>query len=330
MPCCHIQSLEHPAFPATLIPDAERFANYVGGVPLNRIGEPLPARVLTSALHLEMKLWKQPKKFRWYVNDAQLNSWGVMANRTTAPYAEYPRFVQQAQCNIFSKINPPESVTDCRLEAYDKWLLSTQMEFRSNGLANAGLEVWTPNGNNKPPELGTIGLAQKLINIYVKYELCWQVAGKCLNAVQAAYANPHMPHLPQYLCALHAPIDRILLKEIYKLGLGRQLQEMKLLKGENLIQSFDGSSRPWSKLNCLRTYYGLQLILRRIAMHTWKKSCACAESARKAIQGCADWFNENYGEEHPCGEGQKDWIQTACDLPEQLIEKMLERLVCKT
>ena len=328
MPCCHIPSLEHPAFPATLIPDAERFAKYVGGVPLNRIGEPLPARVLTSALHLEMKLW-EPTKFDWYENDAQRNSWGVMMNRTTALHTEYPRFVQQAQCHIFSKINPPESVTDCHLEEYDKWLLSTLIEFRSNGLANADLGVWTPNGKNKPPELGTMGLAQKLINIFVKYELCWQVAGQCVNAEQVAYANPHMPHLPQYLCALHAPIDRILLKEINKLGLGKWLQEMKLLKGENLIQSSDGSSRPWSKLDCLRTYYGLQLMLRQVAIDTWRKGCACAESTHKAIQESADWFNENYGEKHPCAEGQKDWIQAACALPEQVMMETLEKLGCE-
>ena len=77
MPCCHIPTLINPDFPQCLIPDTQRFAQYVGGVPLCAIDALQPAGILTSALHLEMKLW-EPTPFTYLPNDAQGNSWQVM------------------------------------------------------------------------------------------------------------------------------------------------------------------------------------------------------------------------------------------------------------
>lgn len=326
MPCCHVPTPLNPAFPDALIPDAQLFAKYVGGAPLAALGNPDAMGTLTSALHLEMKLW-EPTKFTWYINDSQRNAWGVMSNQTTAPANVFPRFVQRVQCLVFSSFAIPPCADDCCLVAFDAWLLSKLVELRNQGLAHAGLVVWNPDHHNKPPELGTFGLAQKLINIFLKYEACWQAFGQWVNGQMVPYQPPAIPNLPGYLCALHAPIDRILLDALGSLALGNWLKKAKLCNATSqLKQSSDGSFRPWSKLDCLRTYYGLQLMLRKIAMHTWQPCCACAESTNAAIQKCADWFNQAYGKEHPCGSGQLDWIQVACDLPESIIQETLKVL----
>jgi hypothetical protein len=328
MPCCHIPTPDNPAFPDSLIPDAELFALYVGGVDNDELGNPEPTRILTSALHLEMKLW-QPTEFDWYPNDAQRNAWGVMSNRTTAPEHEHPRFVQRQQCQVFSSIDLPENSKNCCFEAFDSWLLSKLVELRNAGLANAGLEAWNGGPLNRPPELGTFGLAQKLINIFLKYEICWQVAGQWVGGEWVAYNDPALRHLPRYLCALHAPLDRILLDALKQFELGRWLKRTSFLRSADstLRQSSDGHFRPWSKLDCLRTYYGLQLMLRKVAMTTWASGCACAPSSKEAIQACADWFNKNYGANHPCRQDQPDWIQAACDLPEGVIQTTVNQLI---
>ena len=326
MPCCHVPIPLNPAFPNALIPDAERFAKYVGGAPLAALGNPDAVGILTSALHLEMQLW-EPTKFTWYINDSQRNAWGVMSNRTTAPAKVFPRFVQRGQCLVFSSFALPPCADGCCLVAFDAWLLSKLVELRNEGLAHAGLVVWEANPHIKPPELGTFGLAQKLINIFLKYEVCWQAVGQWVNGQMVPYQPPVIPNLPSYLCALHAPIDRILLDALGSLALGKWLKKNKLFNATSqLKQSSDGSFRPWSKLDCLRTYYGLQLMLRKVAMRTWPPGCACAESTNAAIQKCADWFNRTYGNDHPCESGQLDWIEVACDLPESISQETLKEL----
>ena len=335
MPCCHIPpDPDLPQFPPSLIPDAQRFAQYVGGAALGQKGIPAPARVLTSALHLEMKLW-EPTEFHWYPNNVELNSWGVMANRTTASNNVYRRFSVEEKAKLFGEIRLNSRRSNCALIEFDGWALESILNLRSTGLQRANmLAPWNPT----PPELGTVGLAQKLINIFVKYELCWQVSGQWVNNAFVPYNNPRLPELPQYLCALHAPIDRILLKKLLTLPMGEWLKKQKLIRGAGTIkQSCDGEFRPWSKLDCLRTYYGLQLILRKVAMQTWPTGCACrskggedsGDSAQRLIQHCADWFNQKYGKDRACGNDEVDWVQTACDLPEDVILETLQRLEAK-
>jgi hypothetical protein len=335
MPCCHIPpQADQPEFPSSLLPDARRFAQYVGGRPLKELEDMKPVSILTSALHHEMKLW-EPTEFHWYPNNVELNSWGVMANRTTASRNVYPRFSVEEKARLFGEIRLNSRRSNCALIEFDGWALESILNLRSTGLLHADMQApWNPT----PPELGTVGLTQKLINIFVKYELCWQVAGQWVNNQFVPYDNPRLPKLPQYLCALHAPIDSILLKKLLTLPLGEWLKKKKLIRGAGTIkQSCDGEFHPWSKLDCLRTYYGLQLILRKIAMQTWQPGCACRSkngedsgpSAQRLIQHCADWFNEKYGKVHVCGNNQVDWVQTACDLPEDMILKTPHRLEAK-
>ena len=330
MSCCHIP----PPIPPSLVPDAERFSKYVGGAPLRAIGVPHAATLLTSGLNLEMKLWK-PTNYTYQPNEHELNSWRVMSRRTTAPNILFLRHTQQEKELIFSKIIKisPE-YNNCNLIPFDDCLLKLINQLRHDALARLGIGVWGPVAPpQRPPEVGTIGLAQKLINIYFKYEICWQFAGQWDVGAFTIY-TPKIPVLQNYLCALHAPIDSILLKEINKLPLGKYLINNRvLINGANLTQA-NGVKKPWSKLDCLRTYYGLQLILRRLAMNTWPKGCACsardsetvAASASRLIKECADWYNSKYGAND---NAIADWIKIATEIPQDTIDKTLEKLTSK-
>ena len=318
MPCCHIPANPAaPVFPHSLISDAEIFSKYVGGMPLGLpplgIGNPEPTTFLISALHLEMKLW-EPTLFNWYINDAKRNSWGVMANRTTAPNVEFNRFTDDEKAGVFNGFTLESPHANCFLIPFDRWFLELTLHFRNQGLARVGIAHWDQNISDKPPELTTIGLVQKLINIFLKYETCWQVAGKWNGHALNPYAPPDLPHLPRYLCALHAPIDRILLNELSKTSVGAWLADNRLVRNGNLMQA-NGETRPWSKLDCLRTYYGFQLVLRKIAMRTWPKRCACDNSTDDAIRRCVNWFEEQFGKAHARPQSQTDWLDAAIKLP---------------
>ena len=339
MSCCQIPNQNNPVFPSSLIPDAQRFSKYVGGEPLAQIRNPAELTVCTSALHLEMKLW-DPTKFRWKVNNAEWNSWRVMSNRTTAGRAHFTRFEKEEKNRIYAGLNLDKRYGSCALIPYDEWVLETILNLRTQGLEHARLQhPWNPVMEKRPPELATIGLAQKLINIYLKYELCWQVVGQCENNGFVAYARHRLPNLAHYLCALHSPIDAILLVELLKTQFGKHLRQEGLLNSSapQIIQSADGLARAWSKLDCLRSYYGLQLMLRRIAISTWPPGCACGgglkgdpDAAAKALTvECAEWFEKKYGEKHRCGQGQTDWVKAACELPEQVIQETIKGLGLK-
>lgn len=285
-----------------------------------------PTTILTSALHLEMKLWPPtgqlptpPHK----INDAQHNSWQAMSGRTTAPTRQFPRFLPQEKKKVFTSIEIPTRPEACALLEYDRWLLGKILDLRRVGLAHASIAVaGVPNGKtSKPPELATVGLSQKLLNIFIKYELSWQVTGVWRSAAFALYSDLQLPELRYFLCALHAPLDSIVLKGIANSRLGKWLQERGLQKPNgDLLESCTGSFRPWSKLDCLRTYYGLQLMLRRIAIATWPKGCACSASPDHAIKECRDRFNCIYLAPELVA---KDWIQAACDLPTHIVEETL-------
>jgi hypothetical protein len=330
MPCCHLP----PPIPPSLVPDAERFSKYVGGAPLGAIGVPHASTLLTSGLNLEMKLWK-PTNYTYQPNQHELNSWRVMSRRTTAPNRLFLRHTQKEKDLIFSKIIKikPE-FNKCNLIPFDDCLLKLIIQLRHDALARLGIGLWEPVvPPQRPPEVGTIGLAQKLINIYFKYEICWQFAGQWDAGAFTVY-TPKILFLQNHLCALHAPIDSILLKEINKLPLGKYLRNKRILiNGDNLRQA-NGVNKPWSKLDCLRTYYGLQLILRRVAMNTWPKGCACsardsetlADSASRLIKECADWYNSEY---YANDNAITDWIKIATEIPQDTIDKTLEKITSK-
>ena len=326
MPCCHIPTPARPVFPATLVPDAQCFSQYVGDG--NPTGRAATTTILTSGLHLEMKLWPASGGLplnKYIPNNARNNSWRAMqirgCNNTFTPTEQNQLFNE-----LLAGLPIPSSRVCC-LGDYDGWLLDNVIGFRAAGLQPGRNPVAAVANGSTPTTLASVGLAQKPINVFVKYELCWQVAGQWLRGIFHPYAPLQIPDLPQFVCALHAPVDAILVEKLLALPVGLHLKRQGLLKsrkGSPLIQqSSDGNFRPWSKLDCLRTYYGLQLMLRRIAMATWPKGCACSASPDQAIKDCADWFNEKYRTSNICK--GKDWIQAACDLGKEVdvIDKTL-------
>lgn len=352
MRCCQIPNQNNPVFPSSLVPDAASFSRYVGGEPLEQIGDQVEPGVLTSALHLEMKLWK-PTKFKkpYEINNSLKNSWvAMLAGWNSKDQGD--RFNADEKQGIEKDLASLADIHvsgSCGLTDFDGWHLKLMVELRRKGQDQDRKPI-LPIKHAHTTSLASFGRAQKLINIFLKYELCWQVAGRWENEDFVVYAQHRIPNLPQYLCALHAPIDRILLeggreKEQEKtdfglLGtpLGRWLLVSEMIESNgDLKQSSEGKIRPWSKLDCLRTYYGLQLMLRRIAMNTWTAGCACGggpkgdpDVAAKALTvACAKWFENKYGEKHRCGQGQTDWVKAACDLPEQVIQETIKVLGLK-
>jgi hypothetical protein len=258
-----------------------------------------------------------------------------MSNRTTAPAAKYPRFNAAEKCTVFLGLcSSFPRRSGCALVEYDQWILTQIKDLRRGGLRHAGLlHRWMPPG--KPPELGTIGLAQKLINIYVKYQFCWQIAGQWQNIpAPGHFVFPYTPPFnPQdFLCALHTPIDNVVIVSLVKkYSVGQYLKNKKLLRcygnppneQSYIRQSSDNRWRPWSKLDCLRTYYGFQLVLRRIAMRTWPKECGCF-GLSDAITKCGDMFQDEFAKGQEC-QGP-DWIEVAKNIPDEIITKTIEEL----
>jgi hypothetical protein len=175
----------------------------------------------------------------------------------------------------------------------------------------------------KPPELGTVGLVQKLINIYVKYEFCWQIVGKWQANPHPGCFAPYAPAIsPQdFLCALHAPIDRRVINEVLRLPIGQYLiRAHGLLRSGLIRQSSDNSFQPWSKIDCLRTYYGFQLVFRRLAMATWPNVCACFGSGA-TMASCGKMFEKEFAGGPKCT--GPNWIQITADIPDDIIQQSL-------
>jgi len=200
---------------------------------------------------------------------------------------------------------------------FDSWLLNKIMELRKQGLdparnpdsARSGLSV---------SALASVGRAQKLINIYLKYEFCWQIAGQFINHNFVVPYRAQIPALKDLICALHAPIDRILINEFLNLPVGNYLKSKGLLRSGEIRQSMDGAFRPWSKLECLRTYYGFQLLFRRIAMATWPQGFDCSNS----LSVCAQMFDAEFADREGITPGF-DWIRESLEIPMEVISKTI-------
>ena len=313
-PCCQIPPGPAGYFLESITQDAQYFSQYVGNGRPNGIVQ--RAQYLTSALHLEMKLWIPNGELpsRYIQNVARYNSWEAMRQRDWIN-----TFAANGYNHLFDNIDfhfPTR--TACALLEYDEWLLKTIRYLNAEGLRAPN--AISAAGALTPTTLATIGHAQKALNIYVKYQFCWQRVGPwIMGTFKPPYQAPINPNA--FLCALHAPIDRQLLKALRTYEIGSFLDQKGLLSGENLLQSSDGMARPWSKLICLRTYYGFQLVMRAIALATWEPQCACI---RNSIQECRTWFEKTFPE------GQQivgpDWLEIACQIPSRVIEETLAQL----
>lgn len=314
MPCCHL--IPTGPFSAGFAADAQRFSKYVGG------GWPIPALApgggLVSALHVDLKLWTTGKSLAqpYRANDAMGNSWKVARPQlTTDSFMGHP--AEREAVEELVRSLPGMSSNSCALAPYDRWILEGIAAIRTAGRGLAG-----GGGPGRPTTLSTVGMAQKILNVYWKYQACWHVGGTWNAGAGAFVPSPNAAGT--ILCALHCPIDSILLRAIRdKLTLGRWLQERGLMDAGAYLRQSDGSFSPWSKLDCIRAYYGLQLMLRRIAMYTWPKGCAClGQDGLAGVSGAVLPSPTRSG-----ASDIPDWIEEAFNLPEKDIAKTAGELM---
>jgi hypothetical protein len=196
------------------------------------------------------------------------------------------------------------------------------MDIRDQALALNG-PVWAGEA-----PLTSVGMAQKLMNLYIKYRLCWQIIGEYPALVPRVPAPPGALNPRAFLCALHAPIDNIMLAQFLKLSIGKYLLERKLLRvtpdgRTEIFQSNPQPFVPWTKLDDLRSYYGLQLAFRRVAMKTWDLGCAC-KPIPDSLRDCVTEFDKQYP---PDRGSDRDWLKEVLSINESVIQKTKEELL---
>jgi hypothetical protein len=107
-----------------------------------------------------------------------------------------------------------------------------------------------------------------------------QATGQFVNHPASARVDP-------FLCALHCPIDSVLLKTLLQDPIGQELIKHGLMNNQGHLRQSNGDFDSWSKLDCLETYFRFQLMLRRIAMQTWPPGCACRYPAEHGNNSAA-------------------------------------------
>jgi hypothetical protein len=272
MPCCHI----NPASPFSvhLQQDSRRFSAYVAGL------WPLPPGAngsqMTSALHVDLKLWDPLGRLPniHNPNHAFDNAW-----KAARPVLTQDLFLQNpaSRPTVRGLIAPPPlagvQIGGCAIAVFDDWILSAIQQIKGIATGLPGYAAALAAGS--PPALSTVGMAQKLVNIYLKYNVCWHAGGIYNPAAQGFVANPAAAFVAPYLCALHCPIDSILLGKIRSLPLGAWMHKRGYMANNSYLYQLNGQALPWSKLDCLGAYYRFQQLLRLLAMRTWPHGCAC-------------------------------------------------------
>lgn len=270
MPCCHVGPAGQ--FAAQFKTDAQRFSAYVGGAANPPTGS--PGSKLVSALHVDLKLWhpaKVPIGRPYRINDAFGNAWKVARpQRSPDPFNGRPADRAFIESLVLTLPPPPSS---CVLSVFDQWILKTIMALRGRSLKLARLAGGSAPA--QPYALSTVGMAQKILNVYLKYQACWHVAGRWDQRKGQFVNNPASATVAPFLCALHCPIDSMLLKALLRGPIGQELVHLGLMNTRGHLRQANGVFTSWSNLDCSKTYFGFQLILRRIAMRTWPPGCAC-------------------------------------------------------
>lgn len=263
-----------------------------------------------------MKLWPIPSNFiRNKANDAQWNAWQAMRQRSK------DTFRTKEKCDVYSKISTPQR-RECALLDYDKWILKKILYLKQLGLHQPAAKP--ASSSNLPTSLASIGKSQKLLNVYIKHQFCWQFLKS------ANYTHTNISSV-DFLCALHAPIDAFLLKAICQLPIGQWLNHQysmiqRASQSSPIIRQSDNSWKPWSKLDCLRTYYGFQLVLRRIAIATWPSGCICSDISNGIywFEECVKMFKEEFSKNKKCD--GPDWIEIAKNIPADVITKTIDSI----
>jgi hypothetical protein len=313
MPCCHVG----PAgpFAAQFKTDAQRFSAYVGGSPNLPPGAVGPE--LVSALHVDLKLW-QPGPNRvplgrpYRINDAFGNAW-----KTARPQLSPDPFKGHPADRAFIKsvvLNLPPQPSGCVLSVFDQWILDTIIAIRDRSLRLAG-----GNAPSLPYALSTVGMAQKILNVYLKYQACWHMGGQWDQATGQFVNHPASASIAPFLCALHCPIDREIIIELLKLPIGKWCLKKGLMDEGGKLRQANGSLRRRSQFDCWHNYYGFQFMLRKIVIQTWPSGCMCncisfEESAINLVNKIpkTEGFNQEF-----------DWIREVESLPKEVIDETI-------
>lgn len=280
-PCCHINTAG--PFSVHLQVDSRRFSSYVAGCWPLLLGA--AGGEMTSALHVDLKLWDAPRTLAniYQTNDALGNAWKTARPRmATDMFLHNPAQRLLVESKIALPPLPASETEGCRIAVFDRWILDAITQIRLIGRGLPGFAALKPG---TPPALSTVGMAQKVVNIYLKYHVCWYAGGICDPATGAFAANPPSASVAPYLCAFHCPIDSILLKKIGACSLGKWMRDRGYMAKNFYLRQFDGNYRPWTKLDCLGTYYRFQQLLRLLAMRTWPPGCACSQLGGEGIGG---------------------------------------------
>ena len=281
------QFLYEGEFARSQAEDAKDFSKYVAGK--HRPPPYQDGKYLTGPLHLEMKAGRasveQPARYQ--ANDVEGNVWRAMANRATVPQGQTGTD-GEGKKEAFAQIRAALPTGEgCQHQDFDKQLLSLILSLRDRGLA--AFPQWAAKPPWRPPELGTVGLAQRLVNHYYEYELSWALTQRPDNAT----GEPPAEDLTWFIPYLHAPIHVTFLRALDKLPIGQWLTQREFLRQSKILDGHDAKYQPWWKLDCPRTYYGLQILFRRIAMSTWLPNITQDEIANMADESL-EMFNQAF------------------------------------
>ena len=248
-----------PEHSPRLFANSRSFSKYVGGAGFSP-PDSAAREVLVSALDKEMQFWCPPKANlpkRYRPNDIEHNAWHAMQQmgiKGTFPLSERSRIFRYLRDTF-----PSLPADSCGQVVFDRWFQRAADHLRKTGLdqplARGASQAY------KPSTLATLGLAQKLINIYLKYAFCWAVAGRYSDGAFSSCVI--IPNITDFTCALHAPIDRILLNSLKSTRLGQKWSDEGFVdKTTSRIKNANGEWVPWSKLDCWDTYWRFQQDLR--------------------------------------------------------------------
>lgn len=299
----------------SLLNDCRDFARYVAGK-----FTPAPPRLtnhLSSALHVEMKLSKPKVELpnRYVPNDLEYNTWKAMANRTTH-MPDDENDLNEAQAEIFDRIrNALPSTDNCDAHDFDRNLLFLLTKLRDQGLSY--FPNWASKPPWRPPELGTIGLAQRLVNLFYEYEQAWTLT------IRPATATQELPSQDLYALFphLHATLHVAFIKALETLPIGRWLTKSGYMRTGKFLNNSDGKFHSWWQTDCLRTYYGIQILLRRMAMSTWLPHITHDDITAMA-QNAKAMFKENFPSNRMyC----LDWLELATDTSNEDLQNAIDR-----
>lgn len=255
------------------------------------------------------------------------------ANSGKVVTSEFPTYDKEQRELVFTTLREAcfGGGEECATIVYDEWLLDQILLLREQGLEHARLPwLWAHTApNDLPPELATIGHAQGLVNNFVKWEHAWHQVG-CWqqNASPAVFLKPAGckelgERLSAHLCGLHAPLHKGLLEGLNATPLGKVLCECRLIYEDGRIQQATrGIAYCVEQIDCLETYYSLQLLLRRLALSTWSNGCEC----EGLIERCVGSFVRRFGREVFVRRVEGGWLETVLNLPEKVFQETLDWL----